>query len=136
MGRWDPVNWINHTSWEAIVTLTDRPRSVRNRYVIKVFGGVFVLSRCFLDFSVGVGAFGIGLIQISSFSLRLFRTEWHMHSELSSTCIVYEQQLTLNIHCRKRHELHYLSVLLILQSADCEPNPGPRTLKFPCMYLR
>ena len=33
----------------------------------KVFGGVFVLSRCFLDFSVGVGAFVIGLYQISSF---------------------------------------------------------------------
>ena len=32
-----------------------------------VFGGVCVLSRCFLDFSVGVGAFVIGLSQISSF---------------------------------------------------------------------
>ena len=30
-----------------------------------------MLSRCFLDFSVGVGAFVIGLSQISSFSLRL-----------------------------------------------------------------
>ena len=29
-----------------------------------------MLSRCFLDFSVGVGAFVIGLSQISSFSLR------------------------------------------------------------------
>ena len=36
---------------------TDRPDSVRNRCVIKVFGGVFVLSRCF--FSVGVGTFDI-----------------------------------------------------------------------------
>ena len=45
----------------AIVTSTDRPKSVRNRCVIEVFGGVFVLSRCFLDFSVGVGAFVIGL---------------------------------------------------------------------------
>ena len=40
---------------------TDRPKSFRNRCVIEVFGGVFVLSRCFLDFSVGVGAFVIGL---------------------------------------------------------------------------
>ena len=55
----------------AIVIPTDRPKSVRNRCVIEVFGGVFVLSRCFLDFSVGVGAFVIGRIQISSFfSLR------------------------------------------------------------------
>ena len=51
----------------AIVTPTDRPKSVRNRCVIEVFGGVFLLSRCFLDFSVGVGAFVIGLSQISSF---------------------------------------------------------------------
>ena len=44
--------------WVAIVTPTDRP-SVRNRCVIEVFGVVFVLQCCFLDFSVGVGAFVI-----------------------------------------------------------------------------
>ena len=49
------------------VTSTDRPKSVRNSCVIKVFGGVFMLSRCFLDCSVGVGAFVTGLSQISSF---------------------------------------------------------------------
>ena len=48
------------TNWVAIVTPTDRPNSVRNRCVIEVCGGFFVLSRCFLDFSVGVGAFVIG----------------------------------------------------------------------------
>ena len=37
-------------SWVAVVTLTDRPKSIRNRCVIDVFGRVFVLSRCFLDF--------------------------------------------------------------------------------------
>ena len=51
----------------TIVTPTDRPKSVRNRCVIEVFVDVFVLSRCFLDFSVGVGAFVIGLSHISSF---------------------------------------------------------------------
>ena len=56
----------------AIVTPADRPKSVRNRCVIEVFGGVFVLSRCFLDFSVGVRASVIGLSQISSFSLDYF----------------------------------------------------------------
>ena len=30
------VNRLNHTSWVAIVTPTDRPKSVRNRCVIKV----------------------------------------------------------------------------------------------------
>ena len=44
----------------AAVTSTGRPKSVLNRCVIEVFGGVYVLSRCFLDFSVDVGAFVIG----------------------------------------------------------------------------
>ena len=58
----------------AIVTPTDRPKSVRNRCLIEVFGDGFVLSRCFLDFSVGVGAFVMGLSQISSFfSQYIFR---------------------------------------------------------------
>ena len=36
--------------------------------VIEVFGCVFVLSRCFLNLSLGVGTFAIGLSQITSFS--------------------------------------------------------------------
>ena len=51
----------------AVVTPTKRPKSVRNRCVIEVFGGVCVLSRWFLEFSVGVGAFVIRMSQISSF---------------------------------------------------------------------
>ena len=62
----------------AIVTPTDRPKSVHNRYVIEVFGGVFVLLRCFLDFSVGVGAFVIGLSQIFSFFLFLYNVNVKM----------------------------------------------------------
>ena len=43
-----------------------RPKSYRNRFVIDVFVaflliGVFVLSLCFFEFSVGVRAFVIGL---------------------------------------------------------------------------
>ena len=49
------------------VTQTDRPKSVRNRCVIKVLVAFFMLSRCFLDCSVGVGVFVTGLSQISSF---------------------------------------------------------------------
>ena len=45
---WDPVNLFHHTSWLAIVTPADRPKSVRNRCVIEVFRGVFMLSSCFL----------------------------------------------------------------------------------------
>ena len=42
---------------------------VRNRCVIEVVGGVFVLSLCFWEFSVGkhVRAFVIGLRQIFSY---------------------------------------------------------------------
>ena len=34
----------------AVVTITDRPKSVRNRFVIEVLGGAFVLSICFRIF--------------------------------------------------------------------------------------
>ena len=36
----DSVNWLNHTSWVAVVTQTDRPKSVRNRCIIEGFGAV------------------------------------------------------------------------------------------------
>ena len=39
-GKVGPVNQINHTSWVAIATPTGRPKSVRNRSVIELFGGV------------------------------------------------------------------------------------------------
>ena len=54
-------------SWVAVATPTNRPKSVYNCCVIEVFCGVFVLSRCFLDFSVDVGAIVMGLSQTSSF---------------------------------------------------------------------
>ena len=49
----------------TVVTSTDRPKSGHN--LVEVFGGVFVLSCCFLDFAVGVGAFVMRLSQIFSF---------------------------------------------------------------------
>ena len=41
-GEWEggPVNEVNHTSWMAVVTPTDRPKSVRNRCLIELFCGV------------------------------------------------------------------------------------------------
>ena len=83
----------------AVVTPTDRPKSVCNRYTCnEVFGGVFVLSRCFLDFSVGVGAFVIGLSQI--FSLFFY---------LSSELLEVHQQAVLFLFIR---ELKYTGVFL------------------------
>ena len=69
-GKVGPVNQVNHTSWVAVVTPTDRPKSVRNRCVIELFMALFVLSLCPFGISVGVGAFVIGLSQISSFPLK------------------------------------------------------------------
>ena len=53
------------------VTPTDRPKSVRNLCVIKVFGGVFYVVTLPFVFFCGVGAFFIGLSLISSFFLLL-----------------------------------------------------------------
>ena len=39
-GKIGPVNQVNHTSWVAVVTPTDRPKSVRNRCVIELLCGV------------------------------------------------------------------------------------------------
>ena len=61
-----PVKPVNHTSWVALVTPTDRPKSVRNRCLIELFCGVVCVVTCPFDISVGVGAFVIGLGQISS----------------------------------------------------------------------
>ena len=38
-GEWEggPVNQVNHTSWVAVVTPTDRPKSVRNCCLIELF---------------------------------------------------------------------------------------------------
>ena len=54
----------------AIVIGTDRPDSVRNRCVIEIVGGIFVLSRCFLNFAMVLRVFIIGLSQLSSFFSR------------------------------------------------------------------
>ena len=67
VGRWARKP-VNHTSLVAVVTPTDRPKSVRNRCLIELFCGVVcVVSLCPFNISVGVGALVIGLGQISSF---------------------------------------------------------------------
>ena len=66
-GKVGPVNQVNYNSWLAVVTPPDRPKSVRSRCVIGLFVALSMLSLCPFDISVGVGAFVIGLSQISSF---------------------------------------------------------------------
>ena len=68
-GEWEggPVNQVNHTSWVAVVTPTDRPKSVRNCCLIELFCGVVcVVTLPFWHFCWCRG-FVIGLGQISSF---------------------------------------------------------------------
>ena len=45
------MNRFNHTSGVTAVTPTDRPKSVRNRCVIEVFGGVFYVFMLLFGFS-------------------------------------------------------------------------------------
>ena len=66
-GKVVPVHQVNNTSWVTVVTPNDRSKSVRNCCVIELFVALFVLSLCLYTISVGVGAFVIGLSQISSF---------------------------------------------------------------------
>ena len=68
---WDSVNLFHHTSWMDIVTPTDRPKSVRSRCVFEVFGGVFVLSRCFWIFLWVSGFLAKGWVRSLPFSLTL-----------------------------------------------------------------
>ena len=39
-GKVESVNQVNHASWMAVVTPTDRPKSVRNCCLIELFCGV------------------------------------------------------------------------------------------------
>ena len=57
----------DHTSRVAVVTPTNRFKSVRNRCVIEVLEAFLCCQVAFRIFSVGAGAFVICLSQISSF---------------------------------------------------------------------
>ena len=59
----------------AVVTPTGRPKSVRNRCIIEIFGVVFVLSLCFLEFSVGESIFVIELSQMFSPTVLVYRMD-------------------------------------------------------------
>ena len=71
-GKVGPVKPVNHTSWVAVATPIDRPKSVRNCCLIELFCGVVCVVTLPFDISVGVGDFVIGLGPISSF-LSLYR---------------------------------------------------------------
>ena len=63
-----PLTGLTTSNWVAIVTPTDRHKSVRNRCVIEVLVA-FLCCQVLLGFFVHVRAFVIGLSNFSSFSL-------------------------------------------------------------------
>ena len=106
-GKWE--GWarepVNHTSWVALVSPTYRHKSVRKRCVIELFVGLFVWSICPFDISVGVGAFVMGLNQISSFFSCQKGITWN------SICT------TESDYCIK-HQEWYTSRYILLYASD------------------
>ena len=66
----------------TVVTPTDRPKSVRNRCVIEVFGGVFVLSIGFRIFCLYRVFFVIGSSHISFFFSVMWGMIWFLSLSL------------------------------------------------------
>ena len=60
---------IHHTRMVAAVIPTDRPKSISNRRVMELFGGLYVFSLCLSEISVDIVAFVIGMVQIPSLFL-------------------------------------------------------------------
>ena len=94
-GKVGPVIQVTPTIWVAVVTPTDRPKSVRNRCVIVLFVALFVLSLCPVDISVSVGAFVIELSQISSFVSFDYLWHWreNVHDERRSIIQLIKSQI-------------------------------------------
>ena len=88
----------------TVVTPTDRPKSVRCRCVLEVL----VLSRCFLDFSVGVRVFIIGLGKISSFFSYDVKASAHVFKLPCTTCLGTS---TATIFLLNDHSLYALMTL-------------------------
>ena len=53
VGRWARKE-VKQTSWVAVVTPNDRPKSVRNYCLIELFGPLFVLSLWPFDIVIGL----------------------------------------------------------------------------------
>ena len=85
---WDPVNWCNHIIRVAVVTPTDRRKSVRNRYVIDVWW-------CF---RVVILLFGL-FCWYNSFCNRrdsdLFLYIFYQTFEIFVICLAYQNKILL-----------------------------------------
>ena len=98
----------------AVVTPTDRPKSVRNRCLIELFVSLYVLSLCPFNISDGVGAYTIGLI--SSFlsgnnilfqrfpldAYIIYTTPIHLHTVCQSLTMKY----TIEVLAERVHHVN------------------------------
>ena len=117
-GKVGPVNQVNHTSWVAEVTPTDRPKSVRNRCVIELFVALFMVSLCPFDVSAGVRAFVIGLSQIFFFFLLPF---FHWFNTNQSVRLMRHNDITLSVHVyQKRYCNKYPDTVIICLVSESE----------------
>ena len=93
------VKMVNNTSWMDIVTLTGRPKSVRNRCLIDVF----VLSLGLLDISISVGGFVIGMCQTySPFSVCMIHCSAVCYAKVSVTVVKIFPFCNLRLLCYPR----------------------------------
>ena len=79
-----PVNQINHTSWVAVVTPTDRPKSVLNRCLIELFCGVV----CVVTLPFWHFCWCRGLCHRTGSDLLLFVILW-LKSVGSAKCVMH-----------------------------------------------
>ena len=99
-GKVGPVNYVNHTSWVAVVTPTDCPKSVRNRCRIEIFCGVVCVVFCRLTFLLVYGLLSWDWVGSLSFSIDMFNA-------------ISKSKFVLNI------KKMFLTKLLVLLSSFC-----------------
>ena len=116
-GEWEGLASlpVNHSSWVAVVTPTDQPKSVRSRCIIELFRGVFLCCNfARLTFFFGIRIFVIGVNQILSlflfvihswsfFLIVMWKCDIHTRAtKLLPLCISLLLKLTCH-HINRRH---------------------------------
>ena len=100
VGRWARKP-VNHTSWVAVVTPTDRLKSVRNRCVIELFCGVvYVVTLPFWHF-----CWCMGFCHRTESDLFLFFLFFQISSQLMYIHLLYEKPCPSS-HPRERRNLN------------------------------
>ena len=100
----------------AIVTPADRPKSVRNRCVIEVFGGVLCVVMLLFGFFCRCRGFCHGLSQISSFSLDVKSLLLHRVNSYSTQLICIPNEIFIeNKFCFTVRLLYFVGIRSVLK---------------------